>query len=226
MINDIFNLQYTNCIVKMDVVDNIIDHGCNVGALPIPGDLMGRDQRQHAFLALLGAGVTGFDTDRDAFIGNYRTYANPLVVETGQCTGSLAIGDNGCGTLQADLELKPGETKELVVLLGIGAAGVEGKQTAAEFPTAAPLRAEFARLKHYWQERLSGLTVRSPDAELNSMLNMWSPYNCLVTYNWSRAASLLYYAYQRDGFAYRDTVQDFMGVFHLIPAEARQAAWN
>ncbi len=53
------------------------------------------------------------------------------------------------------------------------------------------------------------------------MLNMWSPFNCLMTYAWSRAASLIY-AGERDGLGYRDTVQDMLGVMHAIPAEAVQ----
>jgi cellobiose phosphorylase len=51
------------------------------------------------------------------------------------------------------------------------------------------------------------------------MLNMWSPFNCLMTYAWSRAASLIY-AGERDGLGYRDTVQDMLGVMHTIPTEA------
>jgi N,N'-diacetylchitobiose phosphorylase len=61
--------------------------------------------------------------------------------------------------------------------------------------------------------------VETPDAELNSTLNMWGPFNCLMTYAWSRAASLIY-AGERDGLGFRDTVQDMLGVMHTIPEEA------
>jgi cellobiose phosphorylase len=53
------------------------------------------------------------------------------------------------------------------------------------------------------------------------MLNMWNPYNCMMTYAWSRAASLIYTG-ERDGLGYRDTVQDMLGVLHLIPAEVKE----
>ena len=53
------------------------------------------------------------------------------------------------------------------------------------------------------------------------MMNMWSPFNCLITYAWSRMASLIYSG-ERDGLGYRDTVQDFMGVMQLIPEEAKK----
>jgi cellobiose phosphorylase len=49
------------------------------------------------------------------------------------------------------------------------------------------------------------------------MINVWNAYNCLLTFTWSRAASLIYGG-DRDGMAYRDTVQDFVGVTPTIPA--------
>jgi cellobiose phosphorylase len=85
----------------------------------------------------------------------------------------------------------------------------------------ATVREELAKVKSYWHERIAGLTVETPDAALNSTLNMWGPFNCLITYAWSRAASLIY-AGERDGLGFRDTVQDMLGVMHAIPEEAGQ----
>ena len=81
------------------------------------------------------------------------------------------------------------------------------------------MKAEFQKLRRYWHQRLEGFSVCTPDPQFNSMLNMWSPFNCLITFAWSRMASLIYSG-ERDGLGYRDTVQDFMGVMHLIPDEA------
>ncbi len=82
------------------------------------------------------------------------------------------------------------------------------------------VKEEFEKLRTFWHSRLQGLTAETPDKELNSMLNMWNPYNCLITYAWSRAASLIYTG-ERDGLGYRDTVQDMLGVLHIIPEEAK-----
>jgi cellobiose phosphorylase len=217
--NDFLNLQYSHGIVKMDFVDGLIDHGGSVGAAPLPGSILNSDQGRHTFLAFLGGKIAGFDTDRDVFISPYRSYANPAVVEKGRCAGSLAFGDDGCGVLQIDVDLKPGQTKELVVLMGIGRAGVEGKQIVRQFGRISKVKQEFEKVRRYWHTRMEGLTVQTPDPQFNSMLNMWSPFNCLITYSWSRMASLIYSG-ERDGLGYRDTVQDFMGVMHLIPREA------
>jgi cellobiose phosphorylase len=205
----------------MEVEGNIIDHGTNVNVPSVPDDFAERDQGRHTFLALTGAEVVAYDTDREVFIGSYRGYGNPKAVEQGRCTNSLAVGDNGCGTLQARITLAPGETKEFLVLMGIGRGRDAGKAAVAEFTSMAKVGEELAKVKSYWHERIAGLAVETPDAELNSTLNMWGPFNCLITYAWSRAASLIY-AGERDGLGYRDTVQDMLGVMHAISEEAGQ----
>jgi len=218
-IDDLVNLQYSQHIVKMSVADGIIDHGTNVNIPAMPDRFEEKDQGRHTFLALVGAEVAGYDTCRTAFLGNYGSYAHPAVVEQGECTGSLAAGDNGCGVLQSNLRLEPGETQEFMVLMGVGRAGEEGRRAAEEFAAAGKVDQELEALKSYWHGRICGLTVETPDAEFNSMMRMWSPFNCLMTYAWSRAASLIY-AGERDGLGYRDTVQDMLGVMHSIPGEA------
>jgi len=217
--DDLINLQYSQHIVRMSVEDGIIDHGTNVNIPQMPDNFEEKDQGRHTFLALVGAEVTGYDTDRTAFLGSYGSYARPAVVERGECTGSLAAGDNGCGVLESLIRLEPGETKEFLVLMGVGRAGEEGRRAVEEFAAPQKVDQELAALKSYWHARIGGLAVDTPDAEFNSMLNMWSPLNCLMTYSWSRAASLIY-AGERDGLGFRDTVQDMLGVMHAIPAEA------
>jgi len=218
---DFINLQYTQFILHMDVVDNIIDHGINVQLPDGSGDFQNHDGNRHTFLGIIGAEISGYDTDRDIFLGQYRSYHNPEVVEKGACTNSLAVGDNGCGVLQIEADLAAGESKELAVFMGIGKAAVEGKKIAQEFRNLDQVEREFSALKHYWHSRLEGMRVTTPDAEFNSMTNVWSPYNCLITYSWSRAASMVYSG-ERDGLGYRDTVQDLLGVLHLIPEDARK----
>ena len=217
---DMIDIQYSFTIVRADMVDNMVDHIiCN--DLPLVTLGLPR-QRLHTFLAATGAEITGHDTDREKFIGGpYRTYANPVVVEQGRCTGSLAWGDNACGTLQMDIELAPGESREIVVMMGMGMAETEGRRIRAEFGTPERARTELIKLKEYWHGRLGSLTCATPDAEFDSMINVWNAYNCLITYAWSRAASLIYNG-ERDGLGYRDTVQDLLGVMPLIPEEAGQ----
>jgi cellobiose phosphorylase len=131
------------------------------------------------------------------------------------------VGDNACGTLQVDLELKPKETRTLAVIMGIGAADKEGKAAVKEFSSMAKIEREWRAVRDFYHAKICGMTAETPDPEFNSMFNTWNPYNNLITFTWSRAASLVYNG-ERDGLGYRDTVQDFMGIVHCIPDEVRE----
>ncbi len=181
-----------------------------------------KDQGRHTFLALAGAEVSGYDTDRVVFLGPYRTYANPAVVEAGRCTGSLAYGDNGCGTLQTDFSLLPGESREMAVILGVGTAAETGKEIRGKYRDLTKVSEDYKVVVNYWHGRLKSFAAETPNPAFNSMINMWYPYNSLVTFSWARAASLVYTADERDGLGYRDAMQDLMGVILNIPEEAQR----
>ncbi|MFN8207955.1 MAG: hypothetical protein U0T82_11190 [Bacteroidales bacterium] len=219
-LDDLLNLQYTQYTGKMDVIDGIISHGTNVHIPEMPDNFGEKDQGRYSFLAFTGEKVVGFETDLQRFLGNYRTYANPLTVEQGSCSNFKGAGDNLCGVLQVDTRLEPGEEKDFVILIGVGRAEKEGRVVVAKYSDPNVVNREFEKLISYWHSKIQGFTVKTPDPEFNSMLNMWSPYNCLITYSWSRAASLVYTASERDGLGYRDSVQDLLGVMHSIPEEA------
>jgi N,N'-diacetylchitobiose phosphorylase len=59
--------------------------------------------------------------------------------------------------------------------------------------------------------------VKTPDADFDHMTNVWGAYNALMTFEWSRSCSLVYTGDQRDGFGFRDTVQDMLGVAGMLP---------
>jgi cellobiose phosphorylase len=215
---DLVNLQYTLFIVRGEKRDGLLRIAINDHLMNDPRPNV--DHGQHLWMALVGAEMAGFDTSREAFIGPYRSYHNPLIVEKGQCSNSEAYGDNSCGTMQANLTLQPGESGEILVMLGLGPSETIGQQTVAEFGSLARADAELAALKQTWHSRLDSLTVNTPDEAFNHTMNMWGLYNCLITFNWSRAASLVYNG-ERDGLGFRDSVQDILGVAAAIPADAR-----
>jgi cellobiose phosphorylase len=105
-------------------------------------------------------------------------------------------------------------------MLGIGDARTVGKRTVAEFGSLERADAELQKLKDSWHAKLGSLMVETPDEEFNSTINVWGLYNCLITFAWSRAASLVYNG-ERDGLGFRDSVQDILGVAAAIPEEAQ-----
>ncbi len=216
---DVSNMQYSQYIVDCDCVDGIISCGFNTHLADSSLEPLDTGGGRYSFMGLVGSDVSGFDTDREAFVGPYRGYANPLAVERGACSGSHAHGDNPCGSLQADVTLQPGESHEMMVVFGIGNAATVGRDVLARLDTVDKGRAALEEVKQYWHSRIGAYEADTPDDALDSMVNVWNAYNSLVTFAWSRSASLVY-AGARDGLGYRDTVQDILGVLAAIPEEA------
>ncbi len=209
---DLVNLQYSQFITRATLEGGILGVTCNPNYEFDGQDLTGCNR---TWMALLGAPLAGFETTRERFLGGYGGYAAPAVVAAGRCSNFLAEGDNVVGGQQVNLTLKPGETRELLVLLGLGTVKSHGKKTVAEFGHSARCEREFQKLTAAWHAPLENLQVETPDMDFDHMINVWNAYNALVTYAWSRSASLVYNG-ERDGLGFRDTVQDMLGAIPLL----------
>ena len=172
------------------------------------------------FFGLAGAEVASYNGDKSHFIGNYRSYGNPIAVERGCCDNVLNYNSNGCGALQAKLTLEPGETKEIAFILG-QKTDEESAKILDSYSDLSVVEKELAELKAYWHGKLNNLQVQTPSSEFNNMVNTWNAYQCFMTFIWSRAASFIYCGL-RNGYGYRDTVQDIQGVIHLDPEAAKK----
>jgi N,N'-diacetylchitobiose phosphorylase len=218
---DTSNLQYTQYIADCGFDGDCVSCGYNTN-LPVSSlDPLDAGGARYTFMGLVGADVAGFDTDRDAFLGPYRTYANPVVVERGECRDTRAHGDNACAVLQTNLDLAPGESRELMVVFGVGNAATVGRAALDEFGSVERGYRELERVRLNAHEKLGAVVSETPEPAIDSMVNVWNAYNALITYTWSRSASLIY-AGERDGLGYRDTVQDILGVLAAIPDDARR----
>lgn len=196
-----------------------------------------RERRNHYAVLGVSEPATGFDTDRDAFLGGpYATLAAPAAVLAGTSTGSIAHGWYPIGSHSLDVELAAGESRDVVVVLGYvenpddakwadAAHQVINKERAhqllADFATPAQADAALAELNAYWRDLLGTYTVASTDPKLDRMVNTWNQYQCMVTFNMSRSASYFETGIGR-GMGFRDSNQDLLGFVHLVPERARE----
>ena len=172
------------------------------------------------FFGMVGAPITAYNGSLEHFIGSYRTYSNPIAVESGHCDNELNYNSNSCGALQTELTLQPGESKELIFVLG-RKTSAEADEILHTYETAGKVDAEVAVLKQFWHEKLNHFSVETPSEAFNNMINVWNAYQCFITFIWSRAASFIYCGL-RNGYGYRDTVQDIQGIIHLDPELAAE----
>lgn len=218
MFNDLTNLQYAQFISCASLADEML--GMSVEPY-IPFDSANLMDCKRLWMCMNGAPLSGVETVRERFLGSvYNTYANPKAVIDGVCSGFLAEGENPCGTLHSNIELAPGESKTLVVMLGLGSPESHGFAAREKFGSPEIAAEELEKLKAYWHGKLEGVRVRTPERNFDSMVNTWGAYNSLVTYAWSRHASLIYNG-ERDGLGFRDTVQDFLGAMPHLKEEIR-----
>jgi cellobiose phosphorylase len=79
----------------------------------------------------------------------------------------------------------------------------------------------FNALRDYWDDLLGIFQVESPHVHTDRMVNIWNAYQCMVTFNLSRSASLFESGIGR-GMGFRDSNQDLLGFVHMIPGRARE----
>lgn len=192
-----------------------------------------RERRNHHAFYSVNASIDGYDTDRETFVGLYNEFAEPEAVVEGRARNSFAHGWSPIASHYIEVTLAPGESRDFVFLLGYVENAPEekfaGKQTInkekalrmiADFDTTAKVDRAFDELKTYWDSLLSVFTLKSGNAKLDRMVNIWNQYQCMITFCMSRSASFFESGIGR-GMGFRDSNQDLVGFVHQIPERAR-----
>ena len=221
--SDMENFQRNFSTGEVEIQDSVIYHKTEY-----------KERRDHYAWYSVNVPVQGYDTDRESFFGLYNGFDEPQVVAEGKPHNTEAHGWSPIASHYIEVELKPGESKDLIFVLGY----VENKEdekweskniinkkkareTIARFDTAAKVDAALADLRKYWDNLLSIYTVRSGDDKLDRIVNIWNQYQCMITFCFSRSASFFESGIGR-GMGFRDSNQDLIGFVHQIPERARE----
>lgn len=193
-----------------------------------------RERRNHYAFYHVNQEIQGYDTDRETFIGLYSEKSAPDAVVEGRARNSFAHGWSPIASHYLEIELKPGESRDLVFILGyvenpqeqkFESKKVINKEKAhaliSEFDTTEKVDKAFHELNEYWNNLLSIFTVKTGNDKLDRMVNIWNQYQCMVTFCMSRSASFFESGIGR-GMGFRDSNQDLVGFVHQIPQRARQ----
>jgi cellobiose phosphorylase len=223
--DDATNFQRNFSIGQVEFEDGVIYHKTEY-----------RERRNHFAYFACSRELAGFETQREAFVGAYRGWDKPAAVERGQLSNSIAHGWAPIGAHHVRLDLGPGETQQVIFLLGYHENPQDqkfdppGSQTLnkrtvkaviAKHLDSACVDAAFEKLRQYWDRLLGICQVETPDVHTNRMVNIWNAYQCMATFNMSRSASFYESGIGR-GLGFRDSNQDLLGFVHMVPERARE----
>jgi len=223
--DDATNFQRNFSTGQVEVEDGVIYHKTEY-----------RERRNHFAYFACSEPLTGFDTAREAFLGPYRSWDRPIAVERGTTSDSIAHGWQPHGAHHVTVALEPGETKELLFVLGYAENPRDDKFDPPDSQTlnkkfVKPVIARWldpstverglAELRAYWDDLLGAFQVDSCDPQTDRMVNIWNAYQCMVTFNMSRSTSFYESGIGR-GMGFRDSNQDLLGFVHMIPERARE----
>ncbi len=193
-----------------------------------------RERRNHFAFYSVNSPIVGFDTDRERFLGIYNGFEAPDAVVEGRPRNSIAHGWSPIASHCIECPLQPGEIRDLVFVLGFVENEDEEKFTSPQvidkrrahamierFPGTEEVDRAMDDLQSYWDGLLEVCSVETPDERVNRMVNIWNPYQCMVTYNFSRSSSYFESGIGR-GMGFRDSNQDLLGFVHMAPERARE----
>ena len=224
--DDSTNFQRNFSIGEVEVEDGVIYHKTEY-----------RERRDHFSFFACSEKVAGFDTQRDTFLGPYRGWDNPAVVESGRhrefrrprlgadrLTSGKGVARAGrispdhlcCSAIRRIRGIRNSIRR-------IRRSSTRKRQNAfsREYLIPASADAAFAKLRQYWNELLGIFQVDTPDVHTNRMVNIWNAYQCMATFNMSRSASFYESGIGR-GLGFRDSNQDLLGFVHMVPERARE----
>ncbi len=222
-LDDMTNFQRNLSVGEVEVVGQTIYHVTEY-----------RERRNHFAFFHVNHPVAAFDSDRDSFLGPYNGLDEPRAVSEGTSRNSLASGWSPIGSHCIEIALRPNENKEVTFVLGYvenpaekkwHSKGVINKEPAEaiieSFQTKEQVTAGMMALREYWNSLIGNFQLETEDARLRRMVNVWNPYQCMVTFNLSRSASYYESGIGR-GMGFRDCNQDLLGVVHMVPTRARE----
>ena len=111
------------------------------------------------FLGMAGQKVSSWCGSKEGFLGRYHDYSNPIGVFNGSLDNKGNYNENGFGDLPKLLEIAPGETKEVIFIVGMKYDDEAAKIIARYDENENLCEKELVELKKFWHGKLEKFQV-------------------------------------------------------------------
>ncbi len=175
------------------------------------------DYSERVAFAALSPGTDSFCGDRTSFLGRNGSLKSAAAMEHAALSGRTGAGYDPCAAMRVAFELAPGETTEIVCMLGEAGSREEACALVLAYRDAMAVEAALAETKAWWNDLLGVVEVHTPELAADFLINRWLLYQSLSCRIWGRSAF-----YQSGGaFGFRDQLQDVMALLYASPNLAR-----
>jgi cellobiose phosphorylase len=123
--------------------------------------------------------VKSFETIKEMFLGVGGDFNNPAAVVDGKCSNTTFWSENEYpwGVLQNTIELKPGEEKEIVLVLGMARDQQKIRELKTKYANLANSTLELNKVNEFHRSFLANaVRVKTPEENIDRIINIWSPY--------------------------------------------------
>ena len=211
-----------------------------------------KERRDHYAYYAVNCEADGYDTDRESFVGLYNDLNEPDAVLAGHSKDSLAHGWSPIASHYIEVELKPGESKDFIFVLGYAENEQDKKFESTEhraqntdlITSLGELDHHIINKEHAHEVLQRFATVEAVDKAFAELKALWdellSKYhvessdermNRMVNI-WNQYQCMITFCMSRSasffesgvgrGMGFRDSNQDLVGFVHQIPSRARQ----
>ena len=157
-----------------------------------------------------------FYSDRETFLGAKYSWTRPEAIVDNKSAKFQCLGKEAVGAIEfKKVVLEANSTTSFVVINGISKDSAKIEETIAKYKYQKAVE-ELGKLKKFWEERTSRVTITTGNDNFNLLWNKWWCYQLSMRY-WFGNTGHPQFDYGSDFAGWRDFWQDMMAATVIDP---------
>lgn len=158
--------------------------------------------------------VNDFETDKESFIGQNGDLINPAGLHKNLLSKKTGSWDDPIACLKINIKLKSNDEERIDFYLGLVKEKKDYKKIIKKYLSFNDIDNALQEVKKRWLKLFDTLEIKTPDKQMDLLVNKWLRYQAVSGRLWARTA----YYQQSGAFGFRDQLQDSLVFLPINPA--------